>query len=109
MILESEYTIKFHNSAADEIRVCELKECYSLEDSVEVAPSNEAYVDRSSVRTKISECKLIAVITGYMGHDLSKIVFDLKKDDALVGEVVLLPCRGKSGVVREIIKWCVGR
>lgn len=87
----------------------ELKECYSLKNIVEVAPSNEAHVDRSSVRAKISECKLIAVITGYMGHDLSKIVFDLKKDNALVGEVVLLPCRGKSGVVREIFNWCVGR
>lgn len=87
----------------------ELNESYSLEDTVEVAPSSETYIDRSSVQTKISDRDLIAVITGYMGHDLSQIVSNLKKNGALVGEVLLLPCRGKSGVVREILNWWIGR
>ena len=40
-----------------------------------------------------------------MGHDLSKIVSELNKDDALAGEVLPLSCRGKSGVIREILSW----
>lgn len=60
---------------------------YSLEDAVEVAPSSQTYVDRSSVLAKINNSNLIAVITGYIGHDLSNIVSDLKKDGALGGEV----------------------
>lgn len=81
----------------------ELSESYRLDDAIEVAPSSENYIDSSSVQTKISGCNLIAVITGYMRYDLSRIVSSLKKDDALVGEVLLLPCRGKSSVVRELI------
>jgi hypothetical protein len=45
------------------------------------------------------------MITGYMGHDLSQIVSKLKKDSVLRGEVLPLSCRGKSGVVREIMIW----
>jgi thioredoxin-like negative regulator of GroEL len=97
-----------HEATRREV-ICELREGYGLEDAVEVPPSSEAYVDRSSVQTKINNCDLIAVITGYMGHDLSLIVSDLKKDGALVGEVLPLPCRGKSGVVREILNWWIGR
>lgn len=97
-----------HEATRTEV-IRELKEFYGLEDAVEVAPSSEAYVDRSSVQTKISNCDLIAAITGYMGHDLSKIVYELKKDGALVSEILPLPCRGKSGVVREILNWWVGR
>lgn len=96
-----------HETTRREV-IRELKEFYGLEKAVEVAPSSEAYVDRSSVQAKLSDCRLIAAIVGYMGHDLSKIVSELKKDGALVGEVLLLPCRGKSGVVREILNWWVG-
>ncbi len=46
---------------------------------------------------------MVAVITGYMGHDLSRIVSDLKKDGTLTGDVFFLACRGKSGVVRSIL------
>ena len=71
----------------------------------EVAPSDEAYINRSNVQTKISNCDLVAMITGYMDRDLSKIVSELNKDDALVGAVLPLSCRGKSGIVREILTW----
>lgn len=97
-----------HEATRREV-IRELKQGYSLKDTVEIAPSSEAYVDRSSVQAKISDCDLIAVITGYMGHDLSQIVSNMKKDGALVGEVLLLPCRGKSGIVRNILNWWVGR
>lgn len=81
----------------------ELCENYGLPNCVEVAPSSEAYISRSNVQAQISNCNLIAVITGYMGHDLSQIVSDLKKDGALTGDVFFLACRGKSGVVRAIL------
>jgi hypothetical protein len=97
-----------HEATRREV-IRELKESYSLENTVEVAPSSEAYVDRSTVQNKINNCDLIAVITGYMGHDLSKIVSELKKDGVLIGEVLPLSCRGKSGVVREILSWWIGR
>ena len=97
-----------HEATRREV-IRELTESYSLENTVEVAPSSEAYVDRSTVQNKINNCDLIAVITGYMGHDLSKIVSELKKDGVLIGEVLPLSCRGKSGVVREILNWWIGR
>jgi tetratricopeptide (TPR) repeat protein len=97
-----------HETTRREV-IRELKERYSLENAVEVTPSSEAYVDRSTVQNKINNCDLIAVITGYMGHNLSKIVSELKKDGVLIGEVLPLSCRGKSGVVREILSWWIGR
>jgi tetratricopeptide (TPR) repeat protein len=93
-----------HEATRREV-IRELREKYGIEKAVEVAPSSEAYLNRSNVQAQISNCNLIAMITGYMGHDLSKIVSELKKDNALIGEVLPLPCRGKSGVVREIINW----
>ena len=97
-----------HEATRREV-IRELKESYSLGNTVEVEPSSEGYVDRSTVQNKINNCDLIAVITGYMGHDLSKIVSELKKDGVLIGEVLPLSCRGKSGVVREILNWWIGR
>ncbi len=91
-----------HQATRREV-IRELCENYGLPNCVEVAPSSEAYISRSNVQAQISNCNLIAVITGYMGHDLSQIVSDLKKDGALTGDVFFLACRGKSGVVRAII------
>jgi hypothetical protein len=82
----------------------ELTERYGAVQPVEVAPSSDAHFDRSSVQSKIQSCSLIAVITGYMGHDLSTIVRQLDDSQSLAGKVLWLSCRGKSGVVREIIK-----
>lgn len=91
-----------HSDTRREV-IRELSENYRLQDYVEIAPSSEAYLSRSSVKARIGNCDLIVVITGYMGHDLSRIVSELQRDGALNGQVLLLACRGKSGVVREII------
>lgn len=91
-----------HQATRREV-IRELCENYGLPNCVEVAPSSEVYISRSNVQAQISNCNLIAVITGYMGHDLSQIVSDLKKDGALTGDVFFLACRGKSGVVRAIL------
>ncbi|WP_214662843.1 hypothetical protein [Amazonocrinis nigriterrae] len=91
-----------HQATRREV-IRELCENYGLKNCVEVAPSSEAYISRSNVQAQISNCNLIAVITGYMGHDLSQIVSDLKKDGTLTGNVFFLACRGKSGVVRAIL------
>ena len=93
-----------HEATRREV-IRELQEKYQLKYCAEVAPSNEAYINRNNVQTTIDNCDLVAMITGYMGHDLSKIVSELNKDDALVGEVLPLSCRGKSGVIREILSW----
>ncbi len=53
-----------------------------MKDITEIAPSGESHISRNSVQSKISNCDLIAVITGYMGHDLSQIVSDLDKHSA---------------------------
>ncbi len=91
-----------HQATRREV-IRELCENYGLQNCVEVAPSSEAYISRSNVQSQISNCNLIAIITGYMGHDLSQIVSDLKKDGTLTGDVFFLACRGKSGVVRAIL------
>jgi hypothetical protein len=91
-----------HQATRREV-IRELCENYGLQNYVEVAPSSEAYISRSEVQAKISNCNLITVITGYMGHDLSQIISDLKKDGSLTGDVFFLACRGKSGVVRGIL------
>ena len=83
----------------------ELQENYALKDVVEILPSSEAYINRNNVQQKIQHCNLIAVITGYIGHDLTKIVSDLKQNHVLKGEVLLLSCRGKSGIIRSLIDW----
>lgn len=83
----------------------ELQENYALKDVVEIFPSSEVYINRNTVQEKIQHCNLIAVITGYIGHDLTRIIYDLKQNNALAGEVLLLSCRGKSGVIRSIIDW----
>lgn len=91
-----------HQTTRREV-IRELCENYGLQNYIEVAPSSEAYISRSNVQAQISNCNLIAVITGYMGHDLSQIVSDLKKDGTLTGDVFFLACRGKSGVIRAIL------
>lgn len=93
-----------HEATRREV-IRELKENYQLKYFTEVAPSDEAYINRNNIQTKINNCDLVAMITGYMGHDLSKIVSELNRDNVLTGEILPLSCRGKSGVIREIINW----
>ena len=82
----------------------ELKGRYGLKHCVEIPRMTESNTNRSRVKAKIGRCDLVVIITGYMGHRLSEIVYSLKAADALAGDVLQLSCRGKSGVVREIIK-----
>jgi hypothetical protein len=91
-----------HESVRREV-IYELSKEHGLRDPIEVAPSREAHIDQSSVQTKIANATLIAVITGYMGHDLSGIVRNLQQAGSLSGKVCWLSCRGKSGVVREVL------
>ncbi|MEB3311645.1 MAG: hypothetical protein VKJ02_15585 [Snowella sp.] len=82
----------------------ELKENYALQSAIEVPPSSEAYINQNTVQEKIQNSDLIAVITGYIGHDLTNIISDLKRNHALKGEVLFLNCRGKSGIIRSIVE-----
>lgn len=85
----------------------ELANTYGLNmrNCVEIPPFTEASTSSSKVRAKISRCDLVVIITGYMGHGLTQIVYDLKNAGAIAGEVMMLNCRGKSGVVREILQY----
>jgi hypothetical protein len=91
-----------HETTRREV-IRELSEAYGLQDVIEVAPSKESHFDQGSVQAKIANATLIAVITGYMGHDLSGIVRNLQQAGSLSGKVCWLSCRGKSGVVREVL------
>lgn len=95
-----------HEATRREV-VRELTSIYQVQEVVEVAPSSEAYISRGSVQNRIKNCDLIAVITGYMGHDLSNIISELEKANSLSGRVMPMSCRGKSGVVREIVNWAL--
>ncbi|HEY9815301.1 MAG TPA: hypothetical protein V6D20_05810 [Candidatus Obscuribacterales bacterium] len=84
-----------------------LSDSYGLKvkNCVEIPPFTEVSTSSSKVKAKISRCDLIVIITGYMGHGLTKIVQDLNSAGALAGEILMLDCRGKSGVVREIVNY----
>ncbi|MBE9070151.1 hypothetical protein IQ260_26265 [Leptolyngbya cf. ectocarpi LEGE 11479] len=76
---------------------------YGLGTWVEIPPLSENSIKRNVLRGKIRRCALIFIITGYMSHSLTHAVYSLKASGALAGEVVLLNCRGTSGVVREVL------
>lgn len=92
-----------HPSVRREV-IRELTANYGLIHYVEIAPSSEAHIDRSSIKAKVNSCNLIGVITGYIGHDLSGIVSDLQKNGAIDGEVLWIEYRGKSGIVRSLLQ-----
>ena len=92
-----------HEATRREV-IHELTEKYQLQRCVEVPPTWEGRHQKRVVRQKLECCDLIVIITGYMNHSLTNAVFSLKSSGALRGEVVLLNFRGKSGVVREILR-----
>ena len=92
-----------HEATRREV-IHELTEKYQLQRCVEVPPTWEGRHQKRVVRQKLEHCDLIVIITGYMNHSLTNAVFSLKSSGALRGEVVLLNFRGKSGVVREILR-----
>lgn len=81
----------------------ELQLNYGLRHVVEIPRMTESNTNRSKVKSKIRRCTLVVLITGYMSHRLTEIVFSLKDAGSLAGDVLQLNCRGKSGVVREIL------
>jgi hypothetical protein len=82
----------------------ELREQYDLSDYIEIAPSSDDHVDKAKVRERVIDRDLVVVITGYIGHDLTNIIRDLQRSQDLTGQVIWPKCRGKSGVVREVIE-----
>jgi hypothetical protein len=82
----------------------ELRERHGLVHYAEVAPSSEAHIDRDLVRDQTSGRDLVVVIASYTGHDLTNHVRDLQRAGELPGHVIWPRCRGKSGVVREILE-----
>ena len=82
----------------------ELTTEYGLRRWVEVPPTWESSLTKVVLKGKLERCDLIVIITGYMNHSLTHAVFGLKAAGALAGEVVLLNFRGKSGVVREVLR-----
>ncbi len=82
----------------------ELTVQYGLRRWVEVPPTWESSLTKPVLKAKLERCDLIVIITGYMNHSLTHAVFGLKASGALAGEVVMLNFRGKSGVVREVLR-----
>ena len=82
----------------------ELSEQHGLQRWVEVPALHECNIQKRVLKEKIERCDLIVIVTGYMNHSLTKAVYALKTAGALAGEVVLLNFRGKSGIVREVLK-----
>ena len=81
----------------------ELQLNYGLRHWVEVPRMNESNTNRSKVKSKIGQCTLVVLITGYMSHRLTEIIFSLKEAGSLAGDVLQLNCKGKSGVIRGIL------
>ncbi|MGC1308294.1 MAG: hypothetical protein WA885_13785 [Phormidesmis sp.] len=81
-----------------------LSEQHGLQRWVEIPALQESNIHKRVLREKIERCDLIVIVTAYMSHSLTKAVYGLKAAGALSGEVVLLNFRGKSGIVREILK-----
>jgi hypothetical protein len=86
----------------------ELRERHGLADYLDVAPSTDEHVDRARVRERVAGRDVIAVITGYTGHDLTNLVRDLQRAGEVTGQIIWPRCRGKSGVVREILAAVTG-
>lgn len=83
----------------------ELSEHYHLTRWVQLPPFTKHSLGRSNIKAKIHDCDLIVLITGYMKHMQTESVVQLRKLGSLSGDVLLLNCRGKSGVVREILAY----
>ncbi len=81
----------------------ELSTEYGLRYWVVVPPLSEARIRKNKLKKKLRRCSLIVIIADYMSHPLTHAVFGLQASGAIAGEVVLLNCHGKTGVVREIL------
>lgn len=87
----------------------ELSTHYGLKRWVEIPPLREARIRKSRLKKKLRNCTLIVIIADYMSHPLTHAINGLKAAKALIGEVILLNCHGKSGVVRDILAHLSGQ
>ncbi|MEM8810951.1 MAG: hypothetical protein AAGF01_33500 [Cyanobacteria bacterium P01_G01_bin.38] len=92
-----------HDATRREV-IRELTERYGLKKWVELPPFEHSSSGLVQIRPRLQRCDLIVVITGYMNHKLTDSINRLKASGALSGEVMLVNCRGKTGVIREILK-----
>jgi hypothetical protein len=83
----------------------ELVEHHGLLHWVELPPFEKHSLGRSNIKAKIHDCDLIVLITGYMRHKQTDSIVQLRKLGSLSGNVMLVSCRGRSGVVREILTY----
>lgn len=83
----------------------QLVEHHGLLHWVELPPFEKHSIGRSNIKAKISDCDLIVLITGYMRHKQTDSIVRLRKLGALSGDILLVSCRGRSGVVREILTY----
>lgn len=86
----------------------ELATHYGLKDWVVIPPLREVSIRKSKLKRKLSRCDLIVIIADYMSHPLTRAIHNLQASGAIKGEVMLLNCHGKSGVLRDILQH-VGR
>lgn len=92
-----------HDATRREV-IRELTEHYGLKKWVELPPFEHGSSGLAQIRSRIERCDLIVVITGYMNHKLTDCINRLKTSGALSGDVMLVSCRGKTGVVRAILQ-----
>ena len=92
-----------HEATQREV-INELSLIHGLKRWVVVPPTWECSMKKSVLKEKLERCDLIVLITGYMNHSLTHAVFGLKASGSIAGKVVLLNFRGKSGVVREVLR-----
>ena len=82
----------------------ELTAHYGLKHWVTIPPLREASIRKSKLKKKLSRCNVIVIIADYMSHPLTHAIYRLQASGALKGDVVLLNCHGKSGVLRDILQ-----
>lgn len=80
-----------------------LRENYGLSHWVELPSFRKLGAGGSKIKAKILYCDLIFILTGYMRHGQTNAVSELKRSGAISGKVILLCCRGRTGVMRAIL------
>ena len=80
-----------------------LRENYGLNHWVELPSFSKLGVGSSKIKAKLLYCHLIFILTGYMRHGQTEGVSALKRSGAISGKVILLCCRGRTGVMRAIL------
>lgn len=88
-----------HRGVREELKKYGLKRC------IHVPPHSRESNSLHQIKDKISNCDLIVTITSYVDHSVSKCVKQLKANQVLAGDVILVHTHGKSSVVREVLDY----